>query len=313
MHVEIFDNDGLSREETFKLAVRKERHSLNLLGVIFSPSSTVEAGRSLRAEIRVENLGEQKEEDILVTVSIPELGVSAKEFIEELVPDENNVADDDEETSGSASNLVLFIPKDAKTGEYTVDIKVEFNRGHDVLSEKRTILVQGGMTIATISGAQALVSVDMTAQDIMQGSEIPYKLMLANLGDSRIVYSVDLSGTEGWATTRTSTSFISVDSNAAGEIVLYVKAKDDAILGPKAFTLKILADGQEVRQLSLSANIVATSAVPRAFVDVQKGLLVGFIILVVILIILGLVIAFRRVSEKSSAPEEPEVEGQTYY
>ena len=312
LHVEIFDNEGVSREETFKLAVRKERHSLNLLDVIFFPSNTVEAGRSLRADVRVENLGEQKEEDILVTVSIPELGVSTKEFIDELVPNEDSVTDDDEETSGSASNLVLFIPDDAKTGEYTVEVKIEFNRGHDVLTEQRKILVEG--TGAKITTAEALVSVDFTAQDIGKGSEIPYKIMLANLGDSQLVYSIEVSGTEGWATTRTSSPFISVDSDEAGELVLYVKARDDAVAGPKSFTVKVIADGETIKQLNLNANVAERSLARGGFEEVQRGLLVGFVILVVILIILGLVIAFKRVGEKSGTiPEQPEVEGQTYY
>ena len=311
LHVEIFDNDGVSRQETFKLGIRKERHSMNIRDVIFFPSNTVEAGRSLRAEVRVENLGERKEEDVLVKVSIPELGTSAKAFIDELVPDEENVNDDDEETSGSAE-LVLLIPKDAKTGEYTVEVEVEFNRGHDVINDKRKILVEGVKGAGVISPAEAIVSVDMTAQNIAQGSEIPYKIMLANLGDTRIVYSIDATGTAGWGTSRTSAAFVSVDSNQAGEIVLFVRANDDAVEGPKAFTVKILANGEEVKQLNLNANVTPKGVTGAGFQDIQRGLLVGFVILVVILIILGLVIAFRRVGEKTSA-EEPESETQTYY
>lgn len=311
LHVEIFDNEGVSREETFRLAIRKERHSLNLLDVIFFPSDTVEAGRSLRAEVRVENLGERKEEDILVKASIPKLGVSARDFIEELVSSEGDTDDDDEETSGSAE-LMLLIPKNAKSGEYEVEISVEFNRGHDVISEKRTILVEGAKA-AVIVPAEAIISVDATSQNIVQGSEIPYRIMLANLGDERVVYSLQVSGTEGWATTRLSSAFVSVDSNAAGEVVLYVKANEDASLGGRTFNVKIMSNGEEVKQLTLNANIVSRTVAPTRFEDLQRGLLVGFVILVIILIILGLVIAFRRVSERSAAEEPETVEGQTYY
>ncbi|MFH1592295.1 MAG: hypothetical protein ABIB47_02935 [Candidatus Woesearchaeota archaeon] len=311
LHVEIFDNDGVSREETFRLGVRKERHSLNIIDTIFFPSNTVEAGRSLRTEVRVENLGEMKEEDVLVKVSIPELGISAKEFIDELVPEENTW-DDEEETSDSV-DLILFIPSDAETGEYLVEIEVEYNRGHDTITGTRRVFVEGVSGVGVISPAEAIVSVDLSSQNIAQGSEIPYKLMLANLGDARIVYSIDVAGTEGWATTRTSAAFVSVDSNQAGEITLFLIANDDASVGAKAFTVSILANGGEVKQLNLNANIGEKGVTGTGFQEIQRGLLVGFVILVVVLIILGLVIAFKRVGEKPSSEEPESVESQTYY
>ena len=316
LHIEIFGNDDYETEETFKLGVRKDRHSVELVsrGIIFYPGNTVEAGRALRTVVRLENLGEQKEEDIFITVRIPELGVSTSTFIDELVPDETT-NDDGEETSDSTNDMILYIPADAQSGEYLVEIEVEYNRGHDTFTEKRTILVEGMEEPS--SDVEAITSVDITSQDVTADSETAYKVMIANLGNQRLIYSVELTGVEGWGLARTTPSFISVDSNQAGEIFLYIQARESAPLGPQVFTAKILADGVAVKELNLNANIVESTGEPTTSKDnFQRGLEVGFIILVIILIILGLAIAFRRVGEKKqeSAGEEPEtVEGQTYY
>ncbi len=319
LHVEVFDNDGIEREETFKLGIRKERHDLSILDVIFFPSNTVEAGRPLTTEVRVENLGEQKEEDVLVRVSIPELGISAKTFIDELVPDENGLFDDDEETSDSTDDLILFIPDDASTGTYTVEVEVEFNRGHDVITETRSIFVEGSApgsptNTGTVDNGNILVSVDMSAQNIAQGSESGYKIMIANLGNKNVLYSVQTSDISAWGSSRVSPAFVTVGPGQAGELFVFVTANDNAMIGQQHLTVNILADGQIIKQLTLNANIQEKSSISSS-IGAQKGLEIAFILLVIVLIILGLVIAFRRIGNRSenTAGETESVEGQTYY
>ncbi len=313
LHVEIFDNDSNAEiTESFKLGIRKERHNLEIVNVLFFPSNVVEAGRALRTVVRVENLGERKEEDILVKASIPELGLSTKAFIDELVSDEEDTRDDDEETSESSDELVLFIPKDAPSGEYLVEIEVEFSRGHETITDKRTILVEGKETTAV---SEAIISVDMTAQNIKQGQEVPYKFMIANLGNVRTLYSAEVTGTGAWGISRVSPSFVSVDAGQAGEIFVFVKSNEQAPIGQQNFMVNILADGVKVKEVNLNANIVEKEVAPTSgFANAQNALEIAFVILVVILVILGLVIAFRRTGSKHREHSETEtVEGQTYY
>ena len=314
LHVEIFDDNDISREETFSLGIRKNRHEINVIDVIFYPSNTIEAGRPLRTVVRVENLGEKKEDDILVKVSIPELGISTRNFIDELVSEENT-RDDDEETSASSNELILFIPKDAKSGEYTVEVDVEFNRGHDVVSTKKTILVEGvDTTVDSDSVSNIIVSVDMTSQTIARGSEVPYKFMIANLGNQRALFSVGVEGLSAWGTSRVSPSFVSVEEGQAGEFFVFVRSNEQAPAGQQVFRVSVLSNGQKIRELNLNANIVETTKKGTSFTDVQRGLEVAFVILVIVLIILGLIIAFRRVGQKSNSRGEPETIGnQTYY
>ena len=61
----------------YKLYVESPSHSVKIADVSFSPGLTVKAGKSLLSTVLVENVGEKDEEDVKVTVAVPELGISA--------------------------------------------------------------------------------------------------------------------------------------------------------------------------------------------------------------------------------------------
>ena len=60
------------------------------------------------ATVRVENKGQKDEDDVKVTVSIPALGLSATDYIDEVEEDE------EEETE----ELFIRMPKCAEAGQY---------------------------------------------------------------------------------------------------------------------------------------------------------------------------------------------------
>lgn len=326
LHVEASgkDVDQTGQAIEFTLKIDKIRHKLNIMDVIFYPSNTVEPGRALRSVVRVENLGQQKEDDVLVRVSIPDLGISTRTYIDELVSKEDN-SNDNEETSASSRDLVLTIPQDAKPGEYDVEVNVEYSRGHETATKRSTILVQnvGSVTpsVVTPTGGeapQAIISIDTTTQDVAQGSEALYKVMVANLGKDRVLYTVAVEGEGAWGTSRVSPSFISVDSNQAGEAFVYVKANENAPIGQQSFRVNVLSNGKTVKTLDLKANVVAKATEFSNLGLLKNGLEISFVILVVILIILGLVIAFRRVGSSESRRGTERIsdnlgESQTYY
>ncbi|MBI2499007.1 hypothetical protein HYV88_02075 [Candidatus Woesearchaeota archaeon] len=326
LHVEAFGKnvDQAAQDIEFTLNIDKIRHKLNIMDVIFYPSNTVEPGRALRAVVRVENLGQQKEDDVLVRVSIPDLGISTRTYIDELTANEED--NEDDESSASSRDLVLTIPQDAKAGEYDVEVDVEYSRGHETVTKRSTILVEevgGSVTpVVTPSGGeapQAIISIDTTTQDLAQGSEALYKVMVANLGKDRILYSVAVDGEGAWGTSRVSPSFISVDSNQAGETFVYVKANENAPIGQQTFRVNVLSNGKTVKTLDLRANVVAKATQLSNLGLLKNGLEISFVILVVILIILGLIIAFRRVGSRESGRESERISdslgesSQTYY
>lgn len=314
LRVKVYD-DNDEVEKNFVLRVKEPRHSLNIQDVIIRPDNNIDAGRPLFVTVRVENLGAKKEEDIKVTVSIPELGVSAREYIDELTANENaDTAEDneDEESSMSSNEILVRIPDDAKAGDYDLNVKVEYNRGHSVVTAKETISVNGGSAAEPTSqtNAETVVSVDSASKTVVQDAEVGYKLIVANLGDKAQLYSIEVSGEQLFADVRVEPNLVTVQPEKTGEFFVYLKAKPDASAGRHSFVAKVKAGNEVLQEVSLTADVAEKTVAKSLFGgDVKQAVLIGLVVLVVILIIVGLVIAFSRKGD-----DEPGAgEGQSYY
>lgn len=293
-------------EQEFQVRIDEPRHFVKPFAVLVQPSSAVKAGAPVFVTVRAENLGSRKEEDIKVTASIPELGVSASNFIDELVTqlqEEAQRLDDNEESSDSI-NLILRLPEDAPTGNYNVNVVIEYNRGHDFATETKTIFVQGQEKVAV--GPQAIVNVDSSSKDLTAGQETLFRLTLANLGDAKGVFSVELDGEDLWADSKVDPGFVSLEAGRTGEVNLYLKPKDGAKAGNYNFVARVMMGSNTVREVNLNARVVEQT---RSFDDLKTVLAVVFIVLVVVLIVLALVLAMK----KGNGKEPSTVEGQSYY
>lgn len=308
LHVEVYDGDNYIEKE-YVLRIQETRHKVNIMDAILRPGNTVQAGSSLFATVRLENMGYSKEKDLKVTVSIPELGVSARDYIDELVPYECYSCDEDEETSASSNELYLKIPADAKSGVYEVKIDVEYDRGHKVVTKKESVYVEGSKAA---EATKPIVNFDASSKKVNQGQEVAYKIMVANLGDESKVYSVEVAGERLWASSRVDPSFITVAPDSTGEVYVYLKANEDAAPGQQLFTVKIKEGNAVVEEKTIAADITQSKVETGSL---KKALVIGFVVLVVLLIIIGLIIAFNKMREDDEEPGEipTTAEGQAYY
>jgi len=117
----ISDRNGEEAIYTYDLQINTERHKLKIEDVYLSPGHSITAGQALLATVRLENKGQKDEDDVKVTVSIPALGVSDTDYIDEIEEDE------EEETE----ELFLRLPKCAEAGVYDVNVDVWYNNDHD--------------------------------------------------------------------------------------------------------------------------------------------------------------------------------------
>lgn len=316
LHVELYNHDYVSQHK-YNLKVEEVRHKLDIQDVILRPS-TVTAGNALFATVRVENMGDKKEEDIRVSVSIPDLGVSARVYIDELVTED----DDDDETSESSEEMKLTIPEDAATGDYNVEVTLTYDRGHKTVTQTETIHVKAGEE-ATGEVPETLISVDGTSKEAVAGIETAFKVMVANLGDDAAVYSVEVAGTDLWATARVEPAMITLTPDSTGEMYVYIKPKTDAESGKHSFTFKVKSGSTIVAEKTLTTDVSGTTSTVTGatttetngetnFASLKNALVIGFGVLVVLLVILGLIIAFNKMN-KDEDEELPTSEGQAYY
>lgn len=309
LHVEVYDKNYSERTE-YKLKIDEKRHDLRVQDIIFNPSRSVDAGERLFMTVRVENMGDKREEDVQVKISIPELGVEARDYIDKLTPEQQQEKNDDVENTNEIV-LMLPIPKTAKTGDYKAKLDIIYSRGHEVITEEYTIHVEGTAPIAT-APEETIISVDSIEKQVEAGKEIIYKFMLANFGETKKVYSAEVLGVGTWGSASVEPGFITVNGGETGELYIRVKANED-ISGRNPFTVKIKESGKVLKEINLATEVKETIPKAREWKNLKEGLEIGFVILAILLVIIGLIIAFTRL--RKGREEEPELgrEQQTYY
>lgn len=293
--------------------VDESRHDVNIFDVIINPSSTVSAGQPVFVTVRAENLGEKKEEDVKVTVSIPQLGISAVNYIEELVTqnqEEQELFKLGEEAQRQI-DLLLRIPEDAASGTYPVNVEVTYNRGHSTVSTQRSLTVKG---MEKEEQAEVIVNIDSTTRSGKPGEEIVYKLMFANLGTKKAVLSVQGDGFSPWSEFFIEPSFVTVLPESTAEVLVRVTPNTDAQPKDYLSSVKVFLGNELINEMSLRTKVEGKAAVATGATTFKTVLTVIFAVLVIVLIVLGLVIAFRRMrEEETEEPHSTVPEGQTYY
>ncbi len=133
LRILITDRNNDQTVLNYNLKIDVPRHGMKVEDVYFQPSGVVKAGSALLTTVRVENKGEKDQEDVRVTVSLPTLGVSATEYIEEV-----ETGDDEQETE----ELFLRLPTCAAPGVYPVNIEIEYDELTRSVSEVSSITVE---------------------------------------------------------------------------------------------------------------------------------------------------------------------------
>ncbi len=308
LYVEVYDDQDDERI-SLDTSIERARHNLNIQDVVFD--SSVDAGDSLNVEVRVENLGEEKEEDIRVEVEIVDVD-SDVDYIDELASFE--IRDEDEESSDSAY-LTLSLDDDLASDYYDVLVTISYDRGHETVEETHTLWVSGVEADEeedeVEEEADVSVSLSSTDLDASAGEASSFTLTFANAGGASETYTVSVSGESQWAASDVSPSTVVVSSGETEEVVVTVTPEAGAE-GSYDFTVQILdGDGSLEQEIEMSADVAAASS--GAFSDTSSALKVAFIILIVLIIIVGLIVAFRRLNdEDDDDPLEPK-DGQTYY
>ncbi len=325
LRIEASDPDNQEVME-IQLNIDEKRHFLRIFDVILRPQGSVESGKPIFTTVRVENLGEKKERDIEVRVSVSQLGIVARDYIDELVTEqqESITNDDDEESSASSNELMLRIPDDAKTGVYDLLVEVLYNRGHSKVVQRIPLAVEGKKVEQTQTPVTetTIVNVDGSSKTIKAGEEVAYKVMFANMDNTQKVYSVEVSGTQLFADTRVDPGFVSVLGGKAGEIYVFLKAKDNAESKRQFFTIRAMSGNNVVKELALTAEVKGKE-IATSWAWVRNLLYIVFIVLILVLIVMLITWGVRNAREsenyerkEENKPLEPSpsvAEGQSYY
>lgn len=300
LRIMVSDRYGASKVYNYNLKIEAGKHAVMIRDVTFSPSAEVVAGKGLITTVRVKNVGLNTEDSIKVTVSMPELGISATDYIDEL----------ESEDSVSSEEMYLRVPACAEAGTYTVRVTVDYDDGFEQVSKDFDMDVAASDTCgagATQATGKTIVTIGSQEQDITKGTGVVYPITLTNTGSTTKTYSVTVDGAS-WADVTVSPSNVIVLEGGETETVyLYVSAKDTAKAGEQMFSININSGSETLKQIPLKANI-KDSTTTSSWSRVKTGLEIALIVLIIILIIVALVIGFSRMKGN-----DEEAETQTYY
>lgn len=326
LYIDVYDSIE-KVEKQFTLYVEPARHLLDIKGVAVSPTPYVAAGQTATVKVRLENVGAKDEDNVKVVAAIEKLKVYDVEWIE-LV--ESELYGDDGEDSRTAI-LYLPIPADAVSGEYELEVGIAYNDEHDTQVVKTTVNIKGVEVKEEVkeeAGTQEpvvekpknpvdpskelVISFDTTSQHVAIGKEVAYKLTISNLASAARDITLTSAGAQLFADVRVDPSILTIDGGSKADVYVYAKPKSDAELKVSQFTLRILNEDKLYKELSLSLGVEAPVAEKKNFLPFEDDTLkIVFIGLVVILIIVGLLIAFKRV-KGDDYPLEP-IEERIYY
>ncbi|MAG47573.1 hypothetical protein CL617_03130 [archaeon] len=315
LHIEAFDReDRISA--SFPLDLEEKRHDVNLFRVFFTPGLTVQTGDFLSIGAIVENFGgfSSGERNVIVEASIPSLGLATADSIDRLDTEAKSKDDADRDDSAKLDLPPLSL-NNVAPGNYELKVKVFFNRGRTVTEEAYTLTVIDEEVTPGSILQNSIVNVDSTSKDLTTGQATAYTVMIGNLGDSIRTFTAEVEGTQTFANTRIEPAIIAVQPGSTSQITLFVVPNDDAQAGKHIFSLRVREGTSLVKELNLEGNVISASPATGAgaLSNVKTGLQIGFIVLLIILVILGIVIAANKARGNKDDVEESSGEEQTYY
>ncbi|MBI4146171.1 hypothetical protein HY489_02425 [Candidatus Woesearchaeota archaeon] len=267
--------------EEFNLKIDVPRNAVRIDDVVFNPSNAVRAGSALLAKVRIENKGEKTQQDVRVTVSIPGLGISGTQYIEEI---------DDEDEEEETEEIFLRIPKCAKPGTYDALVEVEFLNRHKKVSERKTITVLEDDTCVE-NKQQTSITLGNQLQNAQPGQTVVYPVTITNAGRTSKTFTITVPSTDWASVTITPTSTMVMPAGQTQTAFVNVQVGEEALTGAHSIVATV-ASKDSTQQLTLTTNV---QAAPTSASDVLEVVLV---ILVALLVVLGVVIGVAHLRGK---------------
>jgi hypothetical protein len=283
LYVRIESDEG-NWEESYTIGMQREPYRPGILFV--EVDRKVEAGSSATVDVVVKNLGRHELEDLVVEISLPELGVNKRAYFGDLTPLDNWKDDDDEDVA--ERRVYLKIPADAESGIYELVVEAYNPDSRDVVT--KNIEVTGAEEASSIV-------VPVTSKEIAVGQVESYDLVIVNSGNKVGVYEVIPEAVEG-ITISAKEPVITVPAGSSRVVRIEVRGVEE---GTHSFSVNVNSKNKLVDKVTLT-SVVAGKALRGNIVILTVVLAIVFIVLLIVLIVL--------LTRKPTKPEELE---ESYY
>lgn len=275
------DLSGITYKE-IDLYIDTQRHRVDILDLVMTPSSGVEPGQNVIANVRLKNRGQQEQDSVKVTVTIPELGATASSYVSNLGDNEVVTSDD----------MLLFIPESAQAGQYQARVTLAYNDGY---TETASLFAFNVLAPRTVPERNLLVSFRDNL-NLEAGEETSFEVVIANPNtDSKPISLSSLDNT--WADVEISPTLSMVQGGSSATYTVTVTPKD-AIEGERVLTLFVKEGSETVSEVSINTYVEPADGIN--WVNVVLAIL----LIVFIIVLLALIVTIARRRNDSYREEE---------
>ncbi len=270
------DLSGITYKD-FTLFVDTQRHRVDILDLVMTPSSGVEPGQNLIANVRMRNMGQMSQDSVKVVVEVPSLGISESSYLSNLNP-RNAVTSDD---------MLLFVPQSAKAGQHEVTVRLVYNNGY---TQSVDSFVLNVLSPKTVSEQKLIVSFNDNV-NLKGNTANTFEVVVANPNQqSKPISITALDNT--WATVEVSPSLAMVQGGASETFRVTVTPRS-SIEGERTLTLLVKEGGLTVSEIKVNSYVEPSESINW----LNVALVVLLIIAIIILLALVITIARRRNDE----------------
>ena len=124
LRIIISDRNSYEQVYNYNLQIDAPRHELKIRDLMLNPNYNIKSGTGFVSKVRIENKGQKTEEDIKVTIGIPELNLLATEYIDSIKSEDTKEIEE----------IFLRLPQCVKAGEYIVVAEVLYDDGHETIT-----------------------------------------------------------------------------------------------------------------------------------------------------------------------------------
>ncbi|MBI4144500.1 hypothetical protein HY486_04595 [Candidatus Woesearchaeota archaeon] len=289
LRIIVSDRFGESTNANFNFKIDAERHSLKIEDVLLIPGARIRSGSALLARVRIENKGQRDENDVKVVVSLPALGVSATDYIDEI---QNSDRQDETE------EMFLRLPRCAEPGIYKLNVDVFFNDNRRKESTTRDVQIIEDSTCAqpttpTSTTGQGTIVAATQLVNLVQGESTIVPFSITNPGRTQQPYTISFQAPQGLNIKVSPTSSIIVAPGKTETLYVSLEAKD--ITGTQVVTAIVTSGTETLQTTNITVNITPKTSMTK----ILQGVLIA---LVGLLVLIGIVIALRRTGSDRTQP-----------
>lgn len=284
LYVRLKDKQGANIVFSWNPVTVQRQNDLLVIQKIMKTNA--EASKSMLVTVVVKNIGSDRQDDVYVKIVVPELGIVKEERVGDIVSED---MDDKDDTA--TVDVPLLIPEKAADGTYSMTVTA-YN--DNVKVEKTESIKVKGVENTKMDASEVVPQI--YSQEVEQGKSVTYPITIGNLADSIQSYSVEVSGTDGWASYTMTPLKITLSGNDSEVINVALAANKDAMVGQHTFVITVKNDNQVVKQFTLTSNVKEA----KAAID---AMLVSAIVLAVVLLVLIVILVKSRKTESADTEE----------